>query len=291
MTMTVRTPLTRPSEVRALLEQRNVHPNRRLGQNFLIDGNILDILMRTADVHDGDRVLEVGAGLGIVTRALLDKGAHVTAVEKDHRLVAWLRESLASERNLTLVEGDALVLAPELVSHEGLTKLVSNLPYNPGSRILMDMIVSDSRPETMTVTVQKEVSARLTASPGRKAFGLMGLWAQLHYEVREVKEVNPTCFWPRPAVQSAIVHFCRREKSILPSDLCPAFYAMTRYAFQHRRKQLVSLLAEAPEPFRREPTWTRSCLMEANVDANARPECLPIEAWRRLLIQEGKHGG
>ena len=271
--------LTRLSEVRGLLIERDFHPSRALGQNFLVDGNILDILVEAADIRPGDRVLEVGPGLGVVTRALLERGAFVTAVEKDHRLFAFLQESLGGEERLELVEGDALELSVPLVRERSLDKLVSNLPYNPGSRILMDLICADPAPRTMTVTVQLEVAERLTAVPGSKAFGLMGLWSQLHYEVTQVKVISPGCFWPKPAVKSAIVHFQRRPSARLPAGVLPFFYELTRYAFQHRRKQLVSLLAKAPAPFRAEAGDSRRRLEASGAGAEARPEDLPLEVW------------
>jgi len=277
-----RAQLTRRSEVRSLLFERDFHPSRALGQNFLIDGNILDILMDASGVRDGDRVLEVGPGLGVVTGALLDRGAFVTAVEKDHRLFAFLQESLGGEKNLELIEGDALELSVPLVKERAIGKLVSNLPYNPGSRILMDLICAEPAPQSMTVTVQLEVAERLTANPGSKAFGLMGLWSQLHYDVTMVKVINPTCFWPRPAVKSAIVNFRRKTSVLLPAETLPFFYELTRFAFQHRRKQLVSLLAKAPVPFQADPDQSRSRLAASGVGAEARPEDLPLEAWCAL---------
>jgi 16S rRNA (adenine1518-N6/adenine1519-N6)-dimethyltransferase len=274
--------LTRTSDVRALADRCGFHPSRALGQNFLIDGNILDILVDAAGIRAGDRVLEVGPGMGVVTAALLERGAHVTAIEKDHRLFALLQETFADEPDLDLIEGDALDLAVPLVRDKTIGSLVSNLPYNPGSRIMIDLICAEVPPQKMTVTVQLEVAERLAAAAGTKAYGLLGLWCQLHCEVRLVKIVSPTCFWPRPAVRSAIVTLCRRSKPLLEAAALPRFYALTRYAFQHRRKQLVSLLTKAPGSLNVDADDCRARLAAAGLGEDARPENLPVEAWCAL---------
>lgn len=274
--------LTRLSEVRALADRCGFHPSRALGQNFLIDGNILDILIEAAGIRAGDRVLEVGPGMGVVTAALLARGAHVTAIEKDHRLSALLRDTFGGEPALELIEGDALDLAVPLVREKAIGSLVSNLPYNPGSRIMIDLLCAEVPPQAMTVTVQLEVAERLTAVPGTKAYGLLGLWSQLHCEVRLVKIVSPTCFWPRPAIRSAIVTLRRRSQPLLEAAALPRFYALTRYAFQHRRKQLVSLLTKAPASLNLDADEIRARLAVAGLDDTVRPENLPVEAWCAL---------
>lgn len=274
--------LTRLSEVRALADRCGFHPSRALGQNFLVDGNILDILVEASGVRSGDRVLEVGPGMGVVTAALLERGVHVTAIEKDHRLFALLQETFGGEPGLELIEGDALDLAVPLVREKSLGSLVSNLPYNPGSRIMLDLICAEVPPQALTVTVQLEVAERLTAAPGTKAYGLLGLWSQLHCEVRLVKIVSPTCFWPRPTIRSAIVTLRRRSQPLLEAAALPRFYALTRYAFQHRRKQLVSLLTKAPGSLSLDADDCRARLAAAGLDDSVRPENLPVEAWCAL---------
>ncbi len=289
MAVSKRVRMTRLSEVRRLLIERDFHPSRLLGQNFLVDGNILDILISTSEVEPGDRVLEIGPGLGAVTTGLLEAGAHVTAIEKDHRLVDLLLGLSGAEDRLTLVEGDALEQSLPLIRRQRLTRLVSNLPYGPGSRILVDLLCHAPGLQTLTVTVQLEVAERLVAVPGGKDFGILGLWGQVHAEVELVKEVSPGCFWPRPAVTSAIVHMRRRPRSALPADDLPFFYGLTRHAFQQRRKQLVSLLAKAPPPFRMEAEKTRSCLDIAGIPLTARAEDLPLGVWGMLSAGRKRH--
>ncbi len=289
MAVSERTIVTRLSEVRRLLIERDFHPSRLLGQNFLVDGNILGILISTSQVKPGDRVLEIGPGLGAVTAGLLEAGAHVTAIEKDHRLYDLLLTLSGSDARLTLIEGDALEQSLSLIRQHSLTRLVSNLPYGPGSRILVDLLCHAPGLQTLTVTVQLEVAERLTAVPGGKDFGILGLWGQVHAEVKLVKEVSPNCFWPRPAVTSAIVHMRRRPEPALPAADLPFFYELTRYAFQHRRKQLVSLLVKSSSPFAMEEDKVRSQLDTAGVSLKARAEDLPLAVWCMLSAGRKLH--
>lgn len=279
--------LTRLSDVRTLVTRLGFHPSRALGQNFLVDGNILDILLAHADISWGDRILEIGPGLGVVTEALLKLGARVTAVEKDHRLHAYLAEELEGCDGLELMQGDVLEVGiPDLLAR-GVDKVVSNLPYSPGSRILLDLVRDHNAPSEIIVTVQLEVAQRITAKPGTKAYGLMGVWCQLHCDVSLVKVISPTCFWPRPDVKSAIVTLTRRTRQPLAKGLEQRFYALTRYAFQHRRKQLASCLAKAPDALACDAERCRELLQRVGAAIDARPEALTVEQWCQLTEAMG----
>ncbi len=274
--------LTRLSDVRTLVTRLGFHPSRALGQNFLVDRNILDILLAAADISWGDRVLEVGPGLGVVTEELLKLGARVVAVEKDHRLHAFLSEELEGCDGLALIQGDVLDVGIPALLARGVDKVVSNLPYSPGSRILMDLVRDDNPPAEIIVTVQLEVAQRITASPGSKAYGLMAVWCQLHCDTSLVKTISPNCFWPRPDVKSAIVTLSRRQNRLLAKADEGRFYALTRYAFQHRRKQLASSFTKAPDGLARDAETTREMLRCVEAPIDARPEALSIEQWCRL---------
>ncbi len=169
----------------------------------------------------------------------------------------------------------------------GIDKVVSNLPYSPGSRILLDLVRDDNAPSDIIVTVQLEVAQRITAEPGTKAYGLMGVWCQLHCDVSLVKVISPTCFWPRPDVKSAIVTLNRRTRQPLAKDLEERFYALTRYAFQHRRKQLASCLAKAPGGLACDAERCRELLQRVGAAVDARPEALSIEQWCQLTEAMG----
>ncbi len=273
------TNLTSISEVRTLVTQLGFHPSRALGQNFLIDRNILNIMIDSTDLSADDRVLEVGPGLGVLTEEILCKSKHLIAVEKDRRLYAFLSEKLANNDDLELIEGDVLKVGIPALLARGVDKFVSNLPYTPGSRILLDVVCDENAPKEIVVTVQLEVAQRITAGPGNKSFGLMAAWCQLHYDTTLVKVISPNCFWPRPDIKSAIVKLHHRQTPVLDKTCEAHFYKLTRYAFQQRRKQLASSLSKAPSPLAVDADRCRKLLTEIGTTPSARAEELSIEQW------------
>lgn len=270
---------TRPSVIRAWLREADIRPNRILGQNFLIDGNVLSIMLATAEIQCRDRVLEVGPGVGGLTTGLLQCGANVVAIEKDSRLVPFLRAKLPNQNKLQLIEGDALEIAETVIQQEGINKFVANLPYTPGTRILVDIVTSAARPQLIAVMLQDEVATRITAEPGSHAFGLLGLWCRAFYDAEYVKRVSPNCFWPRPQVQSAIVKLCRRYRPNIPVEGLSFFQQMTRRIFQQRRKQMGHLLGKLfVDASTRQ---TARDLLPAEYQ-HFRPEALPLDVWFTL---------
>lgn len=273
--------LTSPSQVKAWCIENGFHPNRTLGQNFLIDRNSLDAIVEAAGVRAGQRVLEIGPGLGVLTEAMLAAGASVTAVEKDARLAARLAGSLGSPPGLRVVEADALELDLDALLAEGYDACVSNLPYSVGTRILLDFARHPRAPRTFTVLVQTEVAERFAAAPGCEARGQAGVWLQLDYEVRIVRAVKAACFWPRPEVGSSVVRLDRRACALAPVERT-WFFELTRYAFMHRRKQLGAALRKAPAPLACTDEALDARLAAAAVDPLARAEQLTNDQWQAL---------
>ena len=237
--------LTSPSQVKEWCLAHDFHPNKVLGQNFLIDRNALEGIVDAADAIAQRRVLEVGPGLGVLTEELLGRGALVTAVEKDPVLADRLAESLGSPAALTVMKGDALDFTKE-GRLDGFPVLVSNLPYQAGTRILLELIkridLGAVVPETIVVLVQSEVADRLAAGPGTKTRGLAGVWAQLDYDVAPVRQVKASCFWPRPEVGSTVVKLVRHHRNdALSAEERTLFRRLAKQAFEHRRKQLGSI--------------------------------------------------
>lgn len=269
--------LTAPSEVKALLDRLDFRPSKVLGQNFLIDANILRIMLAAAHLTKDDAVLEVGPGLGVLTEWLVRWAGRVVAVEKDRRLCAHLRTHFAGTKNLEIVEGDALEVGLEGLLAGGVNKLVSNLPYSVASRLIVELVESPHRPEQMVVTVQREVANRLAAGPGTKDYGLISVMTQLRYEVGAVKNVSPSCFLPAPDVWSAIVNLVLRDPPPAgPRD--PAHLkAILKTAFAQRRKQMASILRRGKTLADLERT-----LKAAGVDPRARPETLSPAQWVSL---------
>ena len=233
--------LTSPSQVKEWCLSNGFHPNEVLGQNFLIDRNALDAIVDAAglptDAETPTRVLEIGPGLGVLTEGLLSRGAQVTAIEKDPVLADRLAESLGSPAALTVQKGDALDFIAEGACDD-YPFLVSNLPYQAGTRILLELVQRQS-PAVMVVLVQTEVADRLAAGPGSKTRGLAGVWAQLDYDVKSVRKVAASCFWPRPEIGSTVVKLVRhhRNDALTPVER-ETFRKLTKLAFEHRRKQL-----------------------------------------------------
>ena len=272
---------TSPSRVRERLHELDFHPSRRLGQNFLVDANILSILVAAADLQADDHVFEVGPGLGVLSGELLARVGRVTAVEKDRRLFEALTELLPAGPALRLECADVmdLDLAAWLA---GVTKVVANLPYGVASRLLIDLSRSAPPPPLVVVTIQDEVAGRLAAAPGSKAYGLLSVWVQLVYDVAVVKRISPTCFWPKPEIWSAIVKLTRRAPVDVTAAERETFYRVTKYAFAHRRKQIRTLLAGLPDPYRRTGAAAQAVLDQAGIPAQTRPEALDLPAWLRL---------
>lgn len=254
--------LTSPSEVKAWCIREGFHPNRVLGQNFLIDRNTLEAILDASPLEKGGRVLEIGPGLGVLTEALASRGCLVTAIEKDPVLAARL-----SLDGVDVIAGDAL---DEIAKGtcDGIGVMVSNLPYQAGTRILLELALRGAcRPESMTVLVQTEVAERLKAGPGSKTRGLSGVWIQLDYEVSIVREVPPSCFWPRPEIGSSVVRLKRHHlNDNLSESVRGTFARLTKRAFEHRRKQMGSIF-------------------KGIVESTLRPEALSNEDWLLLAIQ------
>ena len=257
------------TEIKQLLAAHGLRPKHKFGQNFLHDGNHMARIMEAADVAAGDVVLEVGPGTGALTERLLDTGAEVVASEIDRDLEPVLRHRLGdADGRFTLVLGDILVNKRELnpAVLEPIAgrpfKLIANLPYNIASPLLANLVVDHPAMSDAVVMIQKEVADRLTAGPGGKDYGPLGVLIQALCAVRTVGVLPPSCFWPAPKVASAVVHLRRRAEPM--TDDPAALSAMLQTLFTKRRKQLGSILG-------------RDAVLPDGIDPNARPESLTVE--------------
>ncbi len=273
---------THPSEVRALLAELSFRPRKALGQNFLIDANIRAILLAGAAVAPEDAVLEVGAGLGALTEPLAGLARRVVTVEKDPRLCDYLKQRLQRFPNVELICADMLSLDHEKLLASGITQVVANLPYSVGSAILVNFLQARTPPRRMTLTLQHEVARRLAANPGDKDFGLLSLWSQLSYAVMIRKIVSPTCFYPAPKVRSAILQLNRREPLEPAAAAREYFFALTKFAFSRRRKQLGPALGGASACLQLTPELVAAAFRDLALDPRSRPEELTVAQWRRL---------
>lgn len=221
---------------------RSGHPPalKRLGQNFLIDHNIVRKIVALAELGSSDTVLEIGPGRGILTEALCRVSGQVTAVEVDPRLHAFLSKRQSEFQNLTLVLDDAMHYPVERLPAG--TVVVANLPYNLSTPLLFRLLDQRERFPRMVLMLQDEVADRLVAKPGREDYGVLSVMAQYAAEITKAFKVTAHCFRPRPEVGSAVVLLTARKRSELRQKEEPKFAALVKAAFAHRRKTLANSL-------------------------------------------------
>jgi 16S rRNA (adenine1518-N6/adenine1519-N6)-dimethyltransferase len=264
------------------LRAYGIRPNRELGQNFLIDDNILRLIGAAAELDPGDVVLEVGGGLGVLSEFLAPQVSHLHVVEVDRSLEQPLRDALAPFGNSTLHLADAVRMDfAELEPSPN--KVVANLPYGVAATVLLKSIAELPGAELWVAMVQREVADRLAATPGGKAYGATSVLAQLSSEVKFLRKVPRTVFQPQPNVDSALV-VLRRRAPAPPEELV----ALVHAAFAHRRKALAGSLAltpGAPEGIR---DAARAALEELGHPADARAERLAPDDWPRFADALGR---
>jgi 16S rRNA (adenine1518-N6/adenine1519-N6)-dimethyltransferase len=237
------------------MKEAGIRPQGQHGQSFLIDLNLLDLLVRTADLGPKDVVLEIGTGMGSLTSRMAPLAAEVVTVEIDPRLFALAAEELSGLTNVTMLQQDALknkntihpavleAVRQKLDAQPGSRlKLVANLPYNVATPVLSNLLTSDPTPISLTATIQKELADRIVARPGTKDYSALSIWMQALCTMEIAREMGPQVFWPRPKVHSAILH-------ILPNPLkrkalghLEFFHGFIRSLFFHRRKFLRGVL-------------------------------------------------
>jgi 16S rRNA (adenine1518-N6/adenine1519-N6)-dimethyltransferase len=264
------------------LRRYGIKPNRELGQNFLIDDNILGVIDRAAELDPGDVVLEVGGGLGVLSEYLAARVAHLHVVEVDRTLEQPLAEALAPFDNTTLHLTDAVGLdLARLEPPPG--KVVANLPYGVAATVLLKSIADLPGAQVWVAMVQREVGERLAARPGSKAYGATSVLAQLACEVRVLRKVPRTVFHPEPKVESALV-LLRRRAPAPPPELA----ALVHAGFAHRRKALSGSLALVPGAPGDLREATRAALAEIGQPEDARAERVAAEDWPRLADAIGR---
>jgi len=268
-------PLT-ASETRDALVKLGVHPKHGLGQNFLVDGNIVRKSIELAQVSPGERVVEVGPGLGTLTRTLLDAGAEVWAVERDAMLARYLAEEVGPLHpgRLHLLEADAMDHPiADIPNSEQAFKIVANLPYAI-STPWMDAVLEGPLPTRLVLMLQYEAAQRYMAKPGSKLFGSISIFLQSAFDIAPGHKVSGHCFHPRPDVDSYLFNIVRKpEPLIFPRRTKLAI----RACFQQRRKQIGTLLrGQLPDGGR---AWIDS-LVAAGLSPTVRPEDIPLHLWQ-----------
>jgi len=270
-----------PSDVHRLLEQWDLRPSKGLGQNFLIDPAALDKIVAAAGLTPDDAVLEVGAGLGTLTRRLAQEAGRVVAVELDQRLIPVLESVLAGLDNVTLVQGDILALDPAALFQPPISnlqyKVVANLPYYITSAVLRHLLEAALKPQRMVLTVQREVAERIVAKPGQMS--LLAVSVQFYGQPRLLFRLKPGSFYPSPEVESAVMRVDLHPTPPVPVEETAAFFRVVRAGFAQRRKQLRNTLAAG---LRQPPEEVADRLREVGVDPRQRAEALSLEEWGRV---------
>lgn len=266
------------SELLQILNNLGIHPGRRFGQNFMIDNNLLDFIYRTASPQRSDLIMEIGPGLGALTRKLLDSGAKVIAVELDKRLADYLQNNLRHPE-LQIIQGDAcridiLRLVKENCGSPSSSQIkwrcIANLPYSITSPFIAKMIELPCPPSDMLFMLQMETGQRLAASPKNKSYGSLTVLVQSVYHVELLRTVQPQVFFPQPEVESAILRFTR--KSAFPNvDEIKILSKVVRTAFSQRRKMMIKALSDN---FGKEKT--AKAFEQLEISANSRAEDLDV---------------
>ncbi len=271
------------TQAAAQLDARGLAPRRSLGQNFVVDANTVRRIARLADIGPGHHVVEVGAGLGSLTRALAETGATVIAVEIDDHLIPILRENTEGLDNVRVIHADAMSLDwGALLDGAASWTLVANLPYNVATPLIADLLDGVPRITSMLVMVQKEVGERLVASPRSAAYGAVSVKVAYWATGSIVGLVPPSVFLPRPNVDSALVRIVRRASPAVDNDVDrDHLFALVRAGFGQRRKMLRrSLAAVVTDP---------AAFERAGIDPTMRAEELDVEAWGRLARATGNN--
>jgi 16S rRNA (adenine1518-N6/adenine1519-N6)-dimethyltransferase len=272
------------SSAARLLRQFDIKPNKGLGQNFLTSEGVLRRIVDAAELSERDVIIEVGAGLGTLTRHLAEQAGQVIALEIDRRLLPVLVQALDKYSHVRIVHGDVLATRPEdLVSEP--YKVVANLPYYITSAILRHFLEARVKPTRMVVTVQREVVERIMAKPG--SMSLLAVSVQLYGEPSIVTKVPPGAFYPSPRVHSAVLRIDLYERPVVEVDDVKRFFEVVRSGFAQRRKQLRNSLAQG---LGLPPRIVVDALHRSGIDAKQRPQELSIEQWavlcRELTVGE-----
>lgn len=275
------------------MRRYNLRPNKRLGQHFLVDSRPLYAMLQAAELLPEDGVLEIGPGLGVLTRELCSRAGKVVAVEKDRQLIPILEDLTKDFKNICILDADVLKLDMEELREEhfgGSFKVVANLPYYITSSIIMKIIENRHLIPLAVLMVQKEVAQRLVASPGSKDYGILTIAVNMYAEVKLVCNVGKSSFLPPPKVESAVVKILLRQKPRVEVDE-ELFFKVVEAAFGERRKTLKNSLSRRLDIPGIDPEVIAKALEVTGIDPMRRGETLSIEEYAQLLEALKKYAG
>lgn len=273
-----------PLNVPDLLQQYGLKPDKRLGQNFLVETAALQRIVEVAKVGEQDVVLEIGPGLGSLTRYLANAARKVVAVEIDAALIAALEDILAPYSNVTIIQGDILELDPAQLMDQPNYLVVANIPYYITSAVIRHLLEAQVKPQRMVLTVQREVAHRICAQPGDMS--LLSLSVQVYGKPRVATRIPAGSFYPAPSVDSSVVEVELYSEPRIPVDRLETFFQLARAGFSQRRKTLRNSLSAG---LHLSPKEAEELLRQADIEPRRRAQALSIEAWRRLVETYAAH--
>jgi len=261
----------------ALLRQFGLRPDKRLGQNFLVDESVIQKIVDIAEIAADDTVLEIGPGAGGLTVCLAQVARQVVAVELDGRLMPVLEQALSPYSNVRLVQGDILALDPARLLDSPGYLVVANIPYYITSALIRHLLEAQNRPSRLVLTVQREVAERICASPGD--LSLLALSVQVYGQPQVHARIPAGAFFPAPKVDSAVVRVDLYPQPAIPAGLREAFFRLAKAGFSQKRKTLENALAASL-------AWpkdqARALLLAAGIDPRRRAETVSLEEWGAL---------
>ena len=263
--------------IRKIIKKYGITPSRRLGQNFLIDKNVLRKIIKAADLKADDVVLEIGPGIGSITKELAKRTKEVIAVEKDPKMTEALKENIKGTKNVKILTGDILKFKPSDLGLQTF-KVVANIPYYLTSHLIRKLLEAKNPPELMVLVVQKEVAQRICAKAPK--MNLLAISVQFYAQVKIVSYVSKNSFLPKPRVDSAIIKIKPRPlPSALPKLDLNKFFRILKTGFSQPRKQLLNSLSQE---LNMDKETIRTWLLENGIQPSQRPESLKIKDWINL---------
>jgi 16S rRNA (adenine1518-N6/adenine1519-N6)-dimethyltransferase len=267
-------------EVRAALRESEFRPRKRLGQNFLVHEHVLEAIVDLLALKTDDLVLEIGPGLGALTRRLVDRAAGVWAVEVDPFLIGRLQESdLIAHPKFHLISGDILKVPLAEILPKDKIKLIGNLPYSISTPVLFRVLELRAYFSSIVLMVQKEVADRIASAPGAKTYGTLSVWCQIHGQVTKKLQVSPEAFFPQPKVRSTVLEMELYPRARIPPEEMTVLRGLLRAAFGQRRKTLGNVMGKWLKSGRDE---VEEFLRSQNIDPQRRGETLSIDNFINL---------
>ena len=272
-----------PLDSSALLKRYGLHADKRHGQNFLEDTQALETIIYAAEIHPDDTVLEIGPGLGSLTRYLAVSAKQVVAVELDPNLLPPLKATLKPYANVRVIHADILDLSPSEIVDQPEYLVVANIPYYITSAIIRHLLESERKPRRIVLTIQKEVAERICAQPGD--LSLLALSVQVYGQPRIAAKIPASAFFPAPNVDSAVLVIDIHPQPLIPAPQLETFFQLIKAGFSQKRKPLRNSLSAG---LHIAPAQAESMLREAGIDPMRRAETLSIAEWEALVRLQKK---